>query len=286
MNRSSVFDAARPSPPQEAKPPIGYLLPSALRDRRAALVVAHPGHELRVHGWMELAHPLVCVLTDGSGRVGQSRLESTTRLLSHSGGRPGSIYGRFKDAEIYAAILDNNAGLFIALAQELCELLVRDSVEYVVGDAIEGYNPIHDLCRSVINAAVRLANSVRPAQVANFDFLVVGQPDSGPGEPRAQDVWLRLDDSALARKLAAAQLYLELRDDVSKMTSEAGGAALQFETLRPVVDTVHGGDHIQEPPFYERYGEKQVAQGYYQRVIRYREHILPIADALANLARR
>src|SRR5947207_7922659 len=232
MNRSSVFDAARTSPPQEAKPPIGYLLPSALRDRLAALVVAHPGHELRVHGWMDLAHPLVCVLTDGSGHVGQSRLDSTTRLLAQSGARPGSIYGRFRDAEIYAAILDNNIDLFIALAQELGELLVRDSVEYVVGDAIESYNPIHDLCRSVINAGVRLANSVRPTQVANFDFLVVGEPDSGPDEPGAQDVWLRLDDAAHARKLAAARLYLELRDDVSKMTSEAGGAALQFETLR------------------------------------------------------
>ena len=235
---------------------------------------------------MELAHPLVCVLTDGSGHIGQSRVASTTRLLAESGARPGSIYGRFKDVEVYAAILDNNAGLFIALAEELAEALVRDAVEYVVGDAIEGYNPIHDLCRSVINTAVKLANRVRPTHIANFDFLVVGPPDSRSDEPGNQEVWLCLDEVALARKLAAAKLYLELNDDVSRMTSEAGSAAFQLEALRPVVSAVRGDGHIQEPPFYERYGEKQVAQGYYHRVIRYREHILPLADALENYAQR
>jgi hypothetical protein len=47
----------------------------------SALIIAHPGHEIRVHGWLERAKPVVYVLTDGSGRSGQSRLASTARLL-------------------------------------------------------------------------------------------------------------------------------------------------------------------------------------------------------------
>ena len=35
------------------------------------LFVAHPGHELCVHGWLEIARPKVFVLTDGSGRSGR-----------------------------------------------------------------------------------------------------------------------------------------------------------------------------------------------------------------------
>src|SRR5438034_752023 len=31
---------------------------------RAALFIAHPGHELLVHGWLELVRPFVFVLTD------------------------------------------------------------------------------------------------------------------------------------------------------------------------------------------------------------------------------
>ncbi len=272
--------------PHETEPAGEYLLPPALRNRRAALVVGHPGHELRVHGWMELARPFVCVFTDGSGRTGQSRLDSTTRLLTRAGARPGSIYGRFKDVDIYAAILDNDFGLFIELAEELAEALVRDAVDYVVGDAVEGYNPIHDLCRCVINAAVELANRIKTTRIANFDFLVVGLPDSRSDELRTGNIWLRLDEVALERKLAAAKSYLELRDDVSKMTGEAGSAAFQVETLRPVISAVRADDSVQEPPFYERYGEQQVAEGYYRRVIRYREHILPLADALVTYAQR
>jgi len=235
---------------------------------------------------MALARPSVCVFTDGSGHTGQSRLDSTTRLLTQASARPGSIYGRFKDVEIYAAILDNDFSLFIELAEELGEALVRDAVEYVVGDAIEGYNPTHDLCRSVINAAVELANRIKPNRIANFDFLVAGPPDSRSDELRTREVCLRLDEVALERKLAAVRSYLELNDDVGKMISEMGSAALQFEALRPVISAVRTDDVIQEPPFYERYGEKQVAEGYYRRVIRYREHILPLADALVNCAQR
>lgn len=275
-----------PSLPQEAESTIGYFLPEALQDRRAALVVAHPGHELRVHGWMELAHPFVCVLTDGSGHSGQSRVKSTTRLLAQCCASQGAIYGRFKDADIYKAILAADVECFIDLAEELGQAFLRDGVEYVVGDAIEGYNPIHDLCRSVINAAVELTNKRRTNRIANFDFLVIGPPDLKSGESRGEEIWLRLDEVALARKLEAAESYLELRDDVAKMINEAGSAAFRFEALRPVVSVIGTDGLVQEPPFYERYGENQVSEGYYRRVIRYREHILPLVDALQNYAKR
>jgi hypothetical protein len=34
------------------------------------------------------------------------------------------------------------------------------------------------------------------------------------------------------------------------------------------------------PLFYELYGEKLVAAGHYEKVIRYREHMLPLAQAI------
>jgi hypothetical protein len=46
-----------------------------------ALIVAHPGHELVILGWVEANHPLVTIFTDGSGRGGVSRLPSTRKLL-------------------------------------------------------------------------------------------------------------------------------------------------------------------------------------------------------------
>ena len=50
-----------------------------------AVIISHPGHELRVHHWLEQAKPAVCVLTDGSGHTQRSRLDSTTGVLSGAG---------------------------------------------------------------------------------------------------------------------------------------------------------------------------------------------------------
>lgn len=52
------------------------------RGKKAALVVAHPGHELLVHHWMETAKPLVLVLTDGSVRAISAPTGSTARPRS------------------------------------------------------------------------------------------------------------------------------------------------------------------------------------------------------------
>ena len=75
---------------------------------RAALVVAHPSHELRVHGWLQTTRPCIFVLTDGSGRAGEPRLHSTTKVLSDVGARPGSVYGRSRDVDVYEALLDKS----------------------------------------------------------------------------------------------------------------------------------------------------------------------------------
>src|SRR5438045_2417004 len=122
--------------------------------RRAALVVAHPGHESRVYYWALLACPQVFILTDGSGHLGKPRLDSTTKVLEQIGARAGRIYGRLTDRQIYSAIMGQEFQLFIDLAEELAAALLSDQIDYVVGDAQEGYNPAHDLCRLIINAAI------------------------------------------------------------------------------------------------------------------------------------
>lgn len=66
----------------------------------AGLIVAHPGHELRLYRWLEIARPLVFVMTDGSGS-GRSRIASTIEILDSIGCAAGSVMGAFTDREIY-----------------------------------------------------------------------------------------------------------------------------------------------------------------------------------------
>jgi len=86
--------------------------------RRSALLMAHPGHELRVYDWSRMAHPMVYVLTDGSGGGGRSRLNRSARLLSRVGAQRGTIFGKFSDREVYQAMMDGEVNGYILSTHE------------------------------------------------------------------------------------------------------------------------------------------------------------------------
>src|SRR4029077_339919 len=81
---------------------------SAVLEGNAALVIGHPGHELRVHHWLEIDRPLTFVLTDRSGRGQQSRLPSTAKVLRNAGAKSATVFGRWTDAQAYQILLCGN----------------------------------------------------------------------------------------------------------------------------------------------------------------------------------
>jgi hypothetical protein len=245
----------------------------------ALLCVAHPGHELRVHAWVALARPRVCVLTDGSGRSGASRLPSTRALLEGLGAAPGPIFGALSDADAYAALLGGRADAFVDLADRLADCLRREDIRYVAGDAAEGYNPMHDACRLVLNAAVAIA-SRRGSHVANFEFSLVDAPAAGDEAQRNGAIALRLSDDQLESKLESARRYADLAEDVDEAMRRFGAEGFRVELLHPAAP---GAAHDGLPdmaPFYERHGERRVAAGKYGEVLRRQGHVLPLARAL------
>lgn len=249
--------------------------------KRAALIIAHPGHELRIHHWLERARPLVFVLTDGSGNTKSSRIDSTTEIVKKAGALIGSVYGRFSDKQIYAGILTQNVGMFSAIADEIAEILNREGVEYVVGDAVEGVNPTHDLCRLIANSALMRLKKTTQAWPENFEFPVEGPPNDCPPEDLPKAIQLNLSDEAFQRKVDAVRGYAELAVDVDRILASNARDAFRFECLRPVDYDLEVGHRFQHPCIYEVYGAKQVAAGYYKDVIRFRDHMAPLARALA-----
>jgi hypothetical protein len=245
----------------------------------AALCIAHPGHELRVHGWLEIAKPVVFVLTDGSGHTGASRLETTTGVLHAAACGIGSLYGRFTDAALYEAIRCGDPDPFIALVRELALAFADRRIDCVVGDALEGFNPGHDMCRFLVNAAVMVSQKQNGSRIENLDFLLDGSPSGRKG--RRGSTRLVLGDKALERKLTAAREYAEIRPDVESALARFGADAFRHESLMPVADLEEGVDRMTvEPPQYERWGEERVAAGFYDQVIRYRTHIRPLVREL------
>ena len=246
----------------------------------SAIIVAHPGHELRVFHWMEQARPLYCCITEGSGGAASSRMPSTDEVLTRVGAQAGPIYGRFPDKEIYRLLIGGRAEVFVALARELADALVAAGIEHVVGDAAEGFNPTHDVCRFVIDGAVAIVRARTGRELGNQDFVLDSQPDSCPDAVRASATWIRLDDAALERKIDAAMQYPELRDEVQMALARYGRPAFAIECLRPVTTRLRLEAFARELPAYERYGEQRVREGRYDQIIRYRQHVLPVWAAI------
>lgn len=132
----------------------------------------------------------------------------------------------------------------------------------------------------MIGAACEMVARARGSQIASFDFLISGRLDTYQGGPPPEAIWLELAEGALARKLRAAFAYRELKDLVDSMLRERGIDAFRFECLRPVNNRLGYDSRGDGPPHWEWWGEQQVMAGTYERAIRHREHVVPLAEAL------
>ena len=258
---------------------------SSLAGERAALIVGHPGHELRVLGWMRGCQPAVAVLTDGSGHGQNGRIELTTDLLDAAGCRRSSLYGVHTDKDIYQAILEGEDDFFLRLAGQLADWLLLEEVDVVASDAVEGYNPTHDLCAAVAGRAARLATARSGRAIAHFTFLLTGAPVMREAPENA--VAVELSAAALADKLSESRRYAAraggaLVQEVETMIAEFGETSFAREFLQPATLAKDFAVFAQQRPFYETHGEKQVAAGLYRHVIRYQAHVAPIIRALAS----
>lgn len=241
--------------------------------RNPLVLIAHPGHELLLYGWMLEARPRVCVLTDGSGHHAASRLHATKDLLDSVGATPGEIFGRFTDRQVYAALLEGRSDVVSALVDEMAEILVRHRIDAIVADAMEGFNPVHDLCRIIAGAACALAGGT----IRRYEYPL----HAGPRVQAAHAIVYELDDAALAAKLAAAHQMSVAIGDIAEMLARFGEEAFRIEAFSEVPEWTTVGWPAGERPLYERFGEQRVADGRYDSVIRYIDHFQPLLDSLS-----
>ena len=251
-------------------------------DARAALVIAHPGHELRLSRWVAAHHPTIHILTAGS-RSGDdgARVEASRGLAARLGATPGEIFGQRLDREVYAWIMAGDPAPFTSLADELAESFVRQDLETVVTDAWQLYNPVHDLWSLTAQAAACLAAARLGRPVACLDYPVVpramAQRSAGPLR-----LEMRLSPDEVDAKLALAADYPAIAGEVAELLTAGGRAFLASETLhdpRPLGELTPAPGEV---PLYEQYGEARVAAGRYGAVLRWR-HVAPIAAALGAM---
>ncbi|HEY6843036.1 MAG TPA: hypothetical protein VI391_02635 [Thermoanaerobaculia bacterium] len=197
----------------------------------------------------------------------------TTEFLRASRARAGALFGVLSDREAYAMILTCNTTLLLWLVTDLAAA-IKSQPELIVVDRVEGYNPVHDLCRMIAGAAIEMAG----VDTKLYEYAVVDRPDAfdgGGGEIVAMD----LDDAEHSRKIDRARRAAGRVPDIEELLARYGTEAYRHERLRRVLDWWR--IDVNAPlPLYERFGEQRVAAQRYSRVIRRDEHMVPLRDSL------
>jgi hypothetical protein len=235
------------------------------------LFVAHPGHELRLVGWLSRTRPRVHVLTDGSGSHGTPRLESTRRVLDQTGCAEGALFGLITDAELYSAMMQGETRRLEEMTIMLSESLRASKSVLLVTDAWEFYNPAHDLCRAMAWLAVERTRILFDHHVRLLDYDTV---DERSGK---EAVTVVLDGPEYARKLAIARSYAELDAEVTTRI-ENGDIDLGHEKLFNVTEFMAPF----RPPLYEAFGAERVAAGRYPSILTYHGQFLPFIQRLSE----
>jgi hypothetical protein len=249
---------------------------------RAVLILGHPSHEVRVFTWMLKTKPVVSVLTDGSANRGFRVCEHTASYLQERGIPLGSMFGAFPDRQFYAHILSQDFQFFRSVSRHLAEELCDESVGLVAGDSIEGFNPTHDICRLLIDAAVLIARLKRKQPLANYEFTLVGPVKPKDKACDGASILVTLTDEERGQKIEFAKVYPGVAEDVARQLAAHGAESFGEEFLYPSDESRLFRPLFHDKPPYELYGEMRVLSGFYSSVLRYSEHVRPIQEDLCR----
>lgn len=237
------------------------------------LLIAHPGHELRLLEWVRRKQPHIAVLTHGDGSLGQPRLADTQAVMASLQVQVRSDWLQpVADSVVYQALLKSDVALLQQWMSGLVAAGLRGEFDAVVADEAEGYNPTHDLCRVLANQlVVHLARAGRP--VPCLEFPLIAHP-SDPAREASCVERVLLNEAELVQKLHVMRRYAEqcspvLVRELQTMLEVHGEAAFAKECLYAAAPTPYEGlPESDWKPHFEQVGEAKLLAGTYSQVIR------------------
>jgi hypothetical protein len=243
-------------------------------------VFSHPNHELAVFGLLQRLRPRLLYLTDGGG---EARVQQTRDGLDRIGLAERAHFLNYTEQACYDALLARDVAFFEAIADRVRARHGDVEPRQVFCDAVEFYNPLHDLTLPIVTAA--LADTA----AAIFEVPLVHQ-QPGPREtyavqrmpPSRRDGQseVRLAAEELAVKLAArADGYSMLQAQMGPVLSGLPDTHLTNEIVAPAPT------ELPVPPAdcvlrYEWRAQRLLDRGEIERAITYAEHYRPVASAL------
>jgi LmbE family N-acetylglucosaminyl deacetylase len=247
------------------------------------LVIGHPGHEIRCHAWLNRHRPTVVVMTSGGGASKPGRIASTLRVIERAGATASPLFGNFSDHEVYGFMLRQEAGKLGAWTRQLSELIRQERPAVILTDMVEGYNSSHDLTAYLVASAVEMTHGSQITPPLVLCQPLDGRPDQAWNGRLRPHTTLALTDAEFRRKMEDARTYAELAAEVADTLRQTPAEAFRQECLYlpaeadALLESLPG-----EVPFYETFGEQQVAQGKFAEVIRHKRHLVPLVRTIRH----
>lgn len=117
---------------------------------KTVAIFSHPNHEIAVLALLKKTRPFIIFLTDGGGKA---REEETRKGLRLIGLQENAIFLSHPEQAFYDALLHVNSEYFHRVAHQVRNLLKNTKPEQILCDAVEFYNPVHDLTLAIVGSA-------------------------------------------------------------------------------------------------------------------------------------
>ena len=235
----------------------------------AAVLLAHPGHELRLHGWISRFRPLAILLTTGS-RSGEdrSRRQASEHMLDNLECARADAFGAVLDRDFYDLVLSGDARPFRRWIDAVAAALTAHRIDRVIVDGWQLYSVSHDLAHIIGRLAAQQATQIsgRPIEVLQYEVVpaALGVGDLGPAVAR-----FLLSEDELQAKRAAVEAYPGIEAELEELGRIERADALRVEALFSVAPMTELLRQPARKPNYELYGETRQSQGTYSEVIRW-----------------
>lgn len=250
--------------------------------RRAALVIAHPAHEIRVLHWLSRVRPHVYILTQGSRSGADSaRREASELLIAAHGATIAETWGGALDRDLYDMLLDGEYSKLLQWADALTADFIARAVDLVVADSWQHYNVAHDIAYALARLAVQRARQALGRDITLVTYPVVPAA-LAPGAPLASVLaTFRLPPQAITAKKAAVGFVPGIAAESADINGAEGEDAHLFETFQSASPLARLLQTPRETPLYEVFGEDRVRAGIYTDVVRW-PHLLRACEVLVR----
>lgn len=246
-------------------------------------VFSHPNHELAILGLLQRLRPNIIVLTDGGGGT---RLTESQKGLESIDLLDQATFLNFPEASFYDSLCARDHSFFKEVAERVFNLMDYCRPTQILCDAVEFYNPVHDLSLPIVRSAVRKSRNVAVFEVpliyqkskVTEDYEVQRFPTSR----REEQIEIKLTDVELKKKLGARdRVYVTLMDELGPVLSHLPPDHVALEVVAPACSAIPT-PCIDQTLRYEWRGEVLLKKGMIHEVITYQGHYLPIASTLLS----